>query len=64
MPFAIVLLLVAGIGFYAFHALRKELVRLEAEDAAKEKRAKADKRRQANTLKQDPKTGVYHLDEE
>ena len=68
MPFGIVLILIAAIGFYAFKKLRQELVRLEEEDAKQEKLAKAQKRtdqqNKSNTLKRDPKTGVYRLDDD
>ena len=68
MPFGIVIILIAAIGFYAFKKLRQELVRLEEEDAKQEKLAKAQKRtdqqNKSNTLKRDPKTGVYRLDDD
>ena len=68
MPFGIVLILVAAIGFYAFKKLRQELVRLDEEDAKRDKLAKAQKRtkqqNKSDTLKRDPKTGVYRLDDD
>ena len=68
MPFGIVIILIAAIGFYAFKKLRQELVRLEEEDAKREKLAKEQKRtdqqNKSNTLKRDPKTGVYRLDDD
>ena len=69
MPFAaIAIVLIAAIGFYAYGKLRKELARLEAEDAkqaalAKEKK-KAERQTKSATLKPDPKTGVYRLDDD
>ncbi|MEP1443372.1 MAG: hypothetical protein ABJK39_10235 [Hyphomicrobiales bacterium] len=68
MPFGIILILVAAIGFYAFKKLRQELVRLDEEDAKRAKLAKtqkrADRQDKSNTLKRDPKTGVYRLDDD
>lgn len=68
MPFGIVLILVAAIGFYAFKKLRQELVRLDEEDTKRDKLAKAQKRtkqqNKSDTLKRDPKTGVYRLDDD
>lgn len=66
MPIAIIIVLVAIIGFYAYKKLRQELTRLEAEDSRRAALAEQKKQEQrqtrSSTLKQDPKTGVYRLD--
>ena len=68
MPIALIIVLLAAIGFYAYGKLRKELAKLEAEDAKKAQLAKDQKRAnqqsKSDTLRKDPKTGVYRLDDD
>lgn len=67
MPYFIVLFLIAVIAFYAWSRLRKELAKLDAEEkkAAKVAPRKVKKKSEdVETLKKDPKTGVYRIDGE
>ncbi|MEP3524566.1 MAG: hypothetical protein ABJN24_03990 [Hyphomicrobiales bacterium] len=67
MFYFIAFVLAAAVAFYAYSKLREELAKLEAEDqkAAKTVRAKVKKKSEGvETLKKDPKTGVYRIDDE
>lgn len=68
MPQLIVLVLVVALGFYCWNKVRAELVRLdeESDKSAKRisKKRSEDKKNKTQTLKQDPETGVYRLDDE
>lgn len=62
MPQLLVFGLVAAVGFYAFKKLLEELQKLDREDREKE-RLRAQNKKAPRTLKKDPKTGVYRLDD-
>jgi len=67
MLYLIAFVLVAVIGFYAWSKLSEELARLDAQEKASEKvPVKKTKNRHegVETLKKDPKTGVYRIDDE
>lgn len=67
MLYFIAFVLAAAVGFYAYSKLREELAKLEVEDqkAAKTATAKVKKKGEGvETLKKDPKTGVYRIDED
>ena len=64
MHYLIVFDLVAAIGLYAWSKLRDELKKL-AEQEKETSRSNANKKQKgAETLKKDPKTGVYRIDED
>ena len=67
MPYFIAFVLAAGIGFYAWSKLRAELRKLDEQEksASKSPSPKGKKKGDGvETLKRDPKTGVYRIDDE
>lgn len=63
----VVFTLIAAIGFYAWSKLREELAKLDEQEKTAKKAAprKAEEKRDGvETLKKDPKTGVYRIDED
>lgn len=67
MLYLIVFVLVAVIGVYAWSKLSEELARLDAQEKASAKIPGKDLkngREGVQTLKKDPKTGVYRIDDE
>lgn len=65
MPQLIIVALVGILGIYCWKKLRQELQGLEEKDARRKKSAVVKHRKNdSETLKKDPKTGVYRLDDE